>query len=256
LEATQDPFAAGTDAPQDDPFAEAGIEDAPVDPADEVEGIPVVDREGQPVADPDPGPAPEQPPGFPGGGTPAAAPLPATDPVSPAAPSTDAPEPGTVETPAAPTAAPQQPGEEPTAPPAPDSEPATPSEPPAAPQQPAQQPQQAQGEQPTSGPGSRGGKPTIRHYKLFYATGPKQWQEHPLTFKDEKTPPGVKITQTQDGERWMECRNNDHAIKVAYAILGSPADGVTVWPVPHGAYKPKRVKPKPPAPEKTRLDIS
>jgi hypothetical protein len=262
------------------------------DPAAEIEAEPpVVDKEGQPVTQtPDEaGPTPDQPPGFPGGGAPQGDPLPAADPASPAAPSTDAPEGGPTPEPAAPVAAPQQPGEEPTAPPAqePATEPPAPAEqppaaPPAAEPPPADPPAQTaapaasgNGQQPSpaspagqgqgtgtgrrrqgQGAGARGGTPQLRYYKLLYATGPKTWTEHELKFDKGKEPAGVTIKTDDQGERWMECRNNEHALKVAFAILGNPADGVTIFPCPAGAYKPKRVKPKPPAPERTRLDIS
>jgi hypothetical protein len=39
-------------------------------------------------------------------------------------------------------------------------------------------------------------------------------------------------------------------------VLGQPVEGAMVWPAPEGAFKPKKVKPAAPKPERTRLEIS
>jgi hypothetical protein len=130
-------------------------------------------------------------------------------------------------------------------------------EPPAAPQSTVEAPQEP-GEPPAqpktqNGPGPRGGKGTMRHYKILFQTGPRQWTEHPL---EGELPEGVKVHTDAKGERWIEARNNDHATRVAYVVLGQPVEGAMVWPAPEGAFKPKKVKPAAPKPERTRLEIS
>lgn len=244
-----DPFATAAPggAIADDPFADPPAGDIAAEIEAEPTGdIPQVDREGHPVE----APAPAE------GADPAAAAAPVVDedeqPVAP--PQTPAPAQAPVESasdhmageaPAQPAAepaeAPQEPAEEPAAPePAPE---------PAAAEPEGDAPEPAS---PANGTGSRGGKGEMRHYKCLYQTGAKQWTEFPL---DGELPEGLKVVNVE-GEAYYEARNNDHATRIAYALLGTPQEGATVWPVPRGAFKPKRVKPAPPKPESTRLVIS
>jgi hypothetical protein len=218
-----DPFAdaaPGGPAVEDDPFA--GVES---DPAAEVAQEPVAAEGEPPVVDRE--------------GVPAEAAQEA-----PAAPAQPEAAPAQAEAPAAPAQAPVPPAEV-------DPERQPPAEPGG----------DAPGAQAAAAPAGDGSQPPaqdevkkkgeMRHYKVLYQTADKQWAEHPL----DQVPEGVNVV-TLDGERWVEARNNDHMTRIAFTILGSPQDGVTVWPVPKGAYKPKRVKPAPPAPERTRLNIS
>lgn len=231
-EQQSDPFATQATA-DDDPFAvtppstpEAEVQAAPVEAAPDP-NIPVVDREGavvqpasaEPTPDPVPEPVVEQPP----------APAPTPDPVPDPQPE--------------PTPAPERPVE-----PAPQPEPAPAPEPTPTPEvsAPAADAGEANGR---TGVGPRGGKGELRHYKIAYQTGPNTWEFHTL----ERVPEGVE-TVVLDGEKWMLARNNDHALRLAYAVMGSPAN-VTLWPVPKGAFKPKSVRPAPPKPERTRLQI-
>lgn len=237
--AADDPFA-DTPPAADEIAAEAPTADAPAG------DIPVVDREGAPVA---PGPLDalvgEQ------------APPPAEEP--PAAP----------EAPAAPSEVPEAPAEPPVAPEAPAEAPVPHQEPPATP---ATQPTTTEGAESAPGPEEAAAaaaaatapadtppadapkakaKGEMRHYKVLYRTGPTTWEEHPLT----DVPQGVSVVEVE-GEKWIEARNNDHATRIAFAVLGSPQEGAEVWPAPRGAFKPKKVNPAPPAPERTRLVIS
>jgi hypothetical protein len=220
-----DPFADAAPAAEieDDPFAQA---DAPA-----TAEPPVVDREGQQVPAEQPVPPVEDPAQAP------AAPPAEQPPEPPAAP---APEP-----PAAPAPAPDPAPEPPAAP--------------AAPQEAPQQPQEGQqGEAPAAAeaaeepPAAEGSSDKqIRHYKVMFQTAQNQWTEASL----DEPPEGVKVV-TIDGLKFMEARNNEHALKLAYAVIGAPREGATIWPVPRGGFKPKRVKPAAPKPERERLEIS
>lgn len=204
---TEDPFASGVEAPEEDPFA-----DPAPDPAAEVEGAtpPVVNREGEKVAET---PAPPAPP------APGPAEAPPADPTPPA------------------------PGETPAGPDTPEEQPQQPS--------PEEQPGPSQEPAPEQGttPGPRGGKVQTRYYKLLYQTAPTTWEEIAL-------PDGNENVVQKDGTKWVAARNNDHALRLGYVLAGRPDDGVTLFPVPSGAWKPKRVKPKPQVPAKESLDIS
>lgn len=225
-----------------DPFADsapgAEIEDDPFAQADEAATAepPTVNREGAPVeaaAPPEtPVPAVEDP------ATPAPAEAPAE---APAAPVEQPPAP---EPPAAPAAPAPAPAEAPAAPaPAPEQ--------PAAPAAPAPAEEGDQGEAPPAAEAAADNDKQIRHYKPMYQTGEKQWTEATL----DNPPEGVTVV-TIDGEQFIEARNNEHALRLSYAVIGSPREGASIWPVPRGGYKPKRVKPAAPRPERERLEIS
>jgi hypothetical protein len=85
-------------------------------------------------------------------------------------------------------------------------------------------------------------KSPMRHYHILYRTGEKEWTE--AEWDADGTPTRV-----------VQARNNDHALRLAFTILGSPEHGVEVLPVPVSGFKPKRLKPKPVVP-RTALDIS
>lgn len=154
---------------------------------------------------------------------------------------------------AAPTVEQEQPAEtqqEPQEAPEPSEEAAPQGDAAEAPQEAQEAPQQPQESNGRTAVGPRGGKGELRYYKIAYQTGPSSWEFHTL----DTVPEGVE-TEIVEGEKWVKARNNEHALRLGYAVLGAPQDGVTVWPVPKGAYKPKRVKPAPPKPERTRLVI-
>lgn len=236
---SNDPFAS---TPTADPFAG---DPPPTTDADDIKGSQGDD--GSPTADPDPG----QPVG--------AAPAPAAfDPVSQTV----------AEAPTAPQEAPQAPEAPPESPPAPDAPadapeaPAAPPDPgtgdvsPAVPPQPDATPQtETQGEASTNGErtGPRGGKGEMRHYKLLYQTGPATWTEFDLKSVPEDA--GITVVNVAN-EVWFEARNNEHANRLGFTIVGRPSEGARIFPVPRGAYKPKTVKPAPPQPARERVVIS
>lgn len=269
---TTDPFATQADSTETvaDPFATT---DAPPAPAAEPETpaaapaepeqdssseIPTVDREGVIVqpADADAPLTEEQ--------VPAAAddvpPTPEEEPERVIDPATGAEVPeapvAAVETPDAPvepetaTDGGQEPPQEPPAAPAEAPEASTEGETPA---EAIEAASAGAGETPATRTPDGPGKAAIRKYKLLYQTGPRQWTEYELDPQHEEF--GSYITVDADGEKWMLARNNEHAKRIGYAILGRPKDGVLLFPVPQGSYKPSRVKPAPPRPERERLVI-
>lgn len=145
----------------------------------------------------------------------------------------------------------------------PAAEPEAPVEPPqATPAEPAPAPAPAAAAVP---PPRTGAKPPDRHYKLLYQTGedPVTWTEFDLSSVPDNI--GVTIvTLAEDvkegeparSEQWILARNNEHANKLAFAMLGRPAGGVRAFPVPRGGWKPKMIKPAAPKPERERLEIS
>jgi outer membrane biosynthesis protein TonB len=229
----EDPFAEPTPDPQPEP-ADAPPEQAP----------PVVDREGQPAPTPDPAPEPV---------------------ASAEAPAVQEPE-----TPQAPQEAPQAPPQTPVAPPEPPATPApaeTPS--PAEPQEPETEvpegsptpeaPGQTAAEAPDvpeaqpDAQGPRGGKAQMRYYKVLMQTERDQFTLIKLVNEDGTAKDHVVSV---NGELYLEARNNEHAYKLAYHVVGRPSNGARVWPVPKASYRPRMVKPKPPEPERERLSIS
>lgn len=92
------------------------------------------------------------------------------------------------------------------------------------------------------------GKQT-RFYKALYQTADKQWTEVDLSSApdDQKT--------VLDGEVFLVARNNDHARRLLFNILGRPEAGVTVNPIARASWKPKRVRVAPPKPDRERLEI-
>lgn len=256
-DATQDPFA-GTAAPAADPFAGAPAE-ATQPPAEEPgqdasPEIPTVDREGAVVETP---------------ATPAEV---AADEATPAAEEAAAEAATEAEAAVALPEAPEEPqtatdgGQEPPSSPpaapaeAPEAaaEAETPAEAAATASEDATETEAATAPAPTTSgasegaTGPRGGKGELRQYKLLYQTGEAQWTQFPLDPSAEGQSEFVKLV---DGEPWMMARNNDHAKRIAFQLLGRPAQGVFLFPVPKGAWKPSRVKPAPPRPERERLVI-
>lgn len=222
-EQQSDPFA--TQGP--DPFATATSS-----PAEEIEAtepdreqIPVVNREGQPVAQQESTP-------------------PSSTPADPAVTPADAPQENDQ-----PATAPQEPQEAPQTPEEASQQGEAPDEPQDAPDGP-QEGEATVAEANGRAVGPRGGKGELRYYKIAYQTGPTSWEFHRL----DSVPEGIDV-ETVDGERWIRARNNEHALRLGFQVVGSPQEGVTVWPVPKGAYKPKPVRPAPPRPERTRLVI-
>ena len=221
------PEPPAPEPPQPEPVSpdSPGVREPDADPVPA--DIPQVDREGQPVGS---GPlatteedasaaAPEEPP--------AAQPADQMAPVE------------AVEAPEAPAEAPPQP-ETPAA--------EAPQE-----QAPPAAPTPAPSTTPDSQSNSDGPK-SIRHYKLLYATSATGFEVAPLTDADGN--PREEYVKLIDGEHYLEARNNEHAYKLAFHLMGAPRDGVTLWPVPKASFRPRKVSPAPPAPERERLVIS
>lgn len=210
---TSDPFA-DTGSGEPDPFAEEAPDDLP--PAAE---------EPRP-AEPPPPPAPEQP-----------APSPAESPVV-------APD-----APAEPPAAPAEPPEAPAAPPEAPTAPEAPTPPPVA--APAEGDQGDDANEPEAR-GPRGGKSSLRDYKILFQTAPDTWTE--VKLDPANAPDGVSV-KVKDGDSWVEARNNEHAMRLGFILLDRPDNGVTILPVPRGGWKAKRVQKAAPRPERERLEI-
>jgi hypothetical protein len=244
-----DPFAA----PAEDPFAESSEQgappseapppaaEAPAEPTPPAEAPPIVDREGAPVQGPlDTAPEDHEPPPQPD-------PTPDPDAGS-QQPAQEAPQPPQ-EPQAPPPAAPEPPAAE-----APQEEPAAPPPPPApepTPQPPADP--AAQGTPDSNGDGGDEKKSTVRHYVVLYQTGPTTFEVAKLLDADGQPKHAVVV---MDGQAYLEARNNEHAYKLAFHILGSPKEGATLWPIPKASYRPRRVQPAPPQPERERLTIT
>jgi hypothetical protein len=88
---------------------------------------------------------------------------------------------------------------------------------------------------------------------------PATWQEADLANlpADLKQYVGKdpKDTENKDG-LFIKARNNDHARRLAFTIMGRPADGVTVELVARTSWKPVRLHVAPPEPSRERLVIS
>lgn len=101
-----------------------------------------------------------------------------------------------------------------------------------------------------------GPKTPIRYYRLMYQTADNQWTEVDVSNVRDL---GVETETTREkglGQvTWIKARNNDHALRIAWVILGRPAEGVRAWPVPRGSFKPKLLRPKPPQPARESLEI-
>ena len=250
-----DPFAASAPQPTDDPFAnppaapvaEAAPQPAVPDPVEQAAAIPVVDKEGQAVT---PGPLETTPEDR---GEPEPVPAPAPVQETPPAPPAEAPAPAPAPPPPpAPEPTPEPPVPEPTPAPAPEPEPQP--EPPAPPApapapDPDPDPPAAQAE-------SSGGGKEVRYYKVLYQTGEHQFTVADLTGKPNVVELEVEYVKGQKKkEKFIEARNGDHALKLAFVAVGRPVAGVTLLIIPKGSYKPRPVKAAPPSPERERLTI-
>lgn len=241
-----DPFA-GTAAAGDDPF-EQSAPPADVPPADvaveEAEAPPIVDKEGARVE---------------GTGVPSNPHDPPAPPMTKAARERAAAEAATGN--AQPPVEPQEQPEEEQPEPQPPVEPQAASEPSPEPQEapggaePPQEPPAATG----AGESGKGDEPEpepvagkqTRLYKLLYQTGATTWEETPIPDEYVEVVPD----EVHGPQRFLKARNNDHARRLAFHIHERPTAGVTIVPVPASSWKPKRVKPAPPRPERERLEI-
>lgn len=252
---TNDPFAT---PPAADPFAD--VPAAPAQPTPEPTP-PAPPAEPQPTAadmEPTPPPAPDAPPIVNADG----------EPVVPQPPAEPAPTP-----PPAPAPTPE-PSPEPVQPPAPAPEPAAVvSEPangngtgsePAAPAAPASSNGGATESTPTTPP--KAGEPPkgYRHYVVLYQTGPTTFELANLQAKHaghkdyvvKVTEPAEKEGESPVTHWYLQARNNDHAYRLCFTLFDRPSDGITVLPLPKASWRPRRVAPAPPAPERERLVIS
>jgi hypothetical protein len=96
-------------------------------------------------------------------------------------------------------------------------------------------------------------KGETRLYKLLYQSGPTTWEEADLAKVDDSL---KQYVEKDDGELFLKSRNNDHARRIAWAIMGRPEQGVTVELVARTSWKPKRLSTAPPEPTRERLVIS
>lgn len=257
----EDVFGGGSSTAVADEIAAESVTEAPP-----TADLPIVDKEGDPVAPPA-----------------AQEPAPAPEPVQEAPEPPAAPQEPVQAPPAAETAAPPQPA---TAPPAPPVQP--PAQPTTGPADAAPAPATTPAAPHETRP--RGGKGEMRYYKLLYMSGPDQWTQCDLSKVDPESGVVVckvapqkelediaeKNTAMKDAkgdalaklqsevrsltalhqELWFEARNNEHANRLGFTIMGRPKDGALIFPVPRGAWKPKNVKPAPPKPERERVVIS
>lgn len=164
-----------------------------------------------------------------------------------------------VETPAEDPETPVEPQPEPTPePPAPPAEAEQPAAQEAAPE-PEPEPEASAAAAPVAEqrqPDAAGKKSPVRYYKVLYQTGSEQWTEAKLPSPDENHNIVLRTSKkTGSPARWLAARNNEHALRLAFAVLGSPTEGVTVLPIPEGGWKPKRIAPET-QPERVRLAIS
>lgn len=228
-----------------DPFEDAGATTTEADPfADDTENSELQSEveapaEAQAAAPPAEAPAPasaidppdEEPPLVDREGEPVA---PAPEAAAVEAP----PEPQTD-----PAGPPEQPPADPPAPPAQeDPEAAQATAPPAEAAQTANGTTEAAQE-------ASGDDEKLRLYHAMYQTAADQWTDLPLK------PDSANVT-TVDGKLWLQARSSDHARRLAWGIANRPAEGVTLVVVAKGGWSPKRVRPKPPEPDRERLEIS
>lgn len=247
-----DPFATTGDDPFAEP-SEAAAPPAPQPPVSPPEPTPPVPEPTPPVPEPTPPPQPADVPAAPVASEPTAADL----------------EPTT----------PPEPGEPPVV--NREGEPVAPSEPPQAPAAPPEAPEPTTTPTPAAPDASDNGtapaadadapedpnapKKGFRHYVVLYQTGPGQFTVAPLKDKHGKegmdfirrlTEPAEKEGDADVVNFYLEARNNDHAYRLCFTLFNRPADGVTVLPLPKASWRPRRVAPAPPAPERERLSIS
>lgn len=91
-----------------------------------------------------------------------------------------------------------------------------------------------------------------RHYVLLMQTSVDGFTKIDLKGKEY-----TEEIEEEDGTKnvYLVARNNDHAYKLAYHLVGSPRDGATLLPLPKASWRPRRVAPAPPQPERERLVI-
>lgn len=178
----------------------------------------------------------------------------ATDDPQPPDPSQPVPQPPEQSAAAPPPQPPEQSAPAPASEPpsGPHGPPGKPAKPPAS--KPPAKPSQSAPPAPANGNGEQEPrKPKqLRHYVVLMQTGPAEFTKIDLRGKDY-----TKEIEEEDGTKaiYLEARNNDHAYKLAYHLVGSPRDGATLLPLPKASWRPRRVAPAPPQPERERLVI-
>lgn len=105
---------------------------------------------------------------------------------------------------------------------------------------------------PPAQPQTDAAKGELRRYQVLYQTAPAQWTEADLADAESKE----ISTVTEDGVTWLLARNADHARRLAWTLLNRPEGGVTVNAVAQSSWKPKRIRPATPKPDRERLEIS
>jgi hypothetical protein len=243
---TGDPFNDTGEDPFANPPNPAPPAPQPQPPADVAEAAAQVATEPQPAA-PDPVQAPAPPPPAPEppaeaeeiptvnreGEPVAAGPL-DTTPEDRGEPEAPAEAPAPPEVPAAPQEAPEQP---------------------AAPQA-ATPPAPAPVEGDAVEPPKDKAEPELRLYKVLYQTGPTTFEvanldDAPNTVEREHE----HVKGKKKKERFIQARNGEGALRIAFIAVGRPAQGVSLLVIPSGSYKVKPVKPANPQPERERLTI-
>lgn len=102
---------------------------------------------------------------------------------------------------------------------------------------------------------SPSGKTTHRRYVVLQATETGRFEQ--LAWYEDKS--GKMVSRGTSGAKRQTValsRGTDDALKVGYLALGSPPEGVTLVAVAALHFQPRRVRPKPPEPSRTRLEIS
>jgi hypothetical protein len=271
----EDVFTQAVEIGDEDPFAGSDFGDFAVEPDPESDipadttGLPVVNREGERV-DGQPEAAPEPPPPAPQAPSP-------QEPLAAEAPPAQAPA---ESEPPPPQAAPSAPAgvagppeaqigsqsvveddEKPFTPPARDETRVLTEDDlaEAGHDGPVAEPDDAPVTYPASNPAPRAPRQqgtSARGYIVLKVDSPGKFSQVSW-FEDPDT--GKMVAEGTVGAKRqtvVQARFRNDALKIGYLAVGSPPDGVTLIAVAATAFLPRKVRPKPPEPSKTRLDIS
>lgn len=103
-------------------------------------------------------------------------------------------------------------------------------------------------------PVNEAGRPTHRRYYVFRATDTGTYEQLSWNEKDGKMVP--KGTHGAKRQSVALARGTEDALKIGYAALGSPLDGVKIVAVAALHFQVRTVKPRVPEPSRARLEIS
>lgn len=104
-------------------------------------------------------------------------------------------------------------------------------------------------------PRNESGKTTHRRYYVLQLTGAGKF-EQVAWYEDENGQMVAKGTKGAKRQTVALSRGTDDALKIGFAALGSPQEGVKIVAVAALHFQPRTVRPKPPEPSKARLEIS